>query len=168
MMKTKTSLSLFVRCADVIRWRPSDCFSRDMFFRFPARQNTTTISAFNGYVRPEPAGRHEPPVQTVTSLPGGTNWVNYVQLPVTQAVNTNLLVAFNPPAGMALISAGSFTMGDALGDGASWELPLHTVYVSAFYMDKYDVTKALWDDFTTGPSPTVIVLLWGCGEGDND
>jgi formylglycine-generating enzyme required for sulfatase activity len=47
-------------------------------------------------------------------------------------------------SGMALIPAGSFTMGDALvGDG--FVLPLHTVYVSAFYMDKYDVTKSLWD-----------------------
>jgi formylglycine-generating enzyme required for sulfatase activity len=52
-----------------------------------------------------------------------------------------------PPSGMALIPAGSFTMGDCMdpSDGYPDELPLHTVYVSAFYMDKYDVTKALWD-----------------------
>jgi formylglycine-generating enzyme required for sulfatase activity len=48
------------------------------------------------------------------------------------------------PSGMALIPAGSFMMGDSM-DGDSSALPLHTVYVSAFYMDKYDVTKALWD-----------------------
>ena len=118
------------------------------FFRISGPA-ATTITAFNGdgtLVWSNALAGTNYTVQTVTSLPGGTNWVNYVQLPVTQAVNTNLLVAFNPPAGMALIPAGSFTMGDALGDGASWELPLHTVYVSAFYMDKYDVTKALWDD----------------------
>ena len=40
-------------------------------------------------------------VQIATSPPGGTNWVDYVQLPVTNSVNTNLIVAFNPPAGMA-------------------------------------------------------------------
>ncbi|HZL77817.1 MAG TPA: SUMF1/EgtB/PvdO family nonheme iron enzyme, partial [Candidatus Limnocylindrales bacterium] len=54
----------------------------------------------------------------------------------------------NIQSGMALIPAGSFQMGDNLGDGASSgltdELPVHTVYVSAFYMDKYDVTLALW------------------------
>ena len=54
-----------------------------------------------------------------------------------------------PPASMALIPAGSFTMGDSFGDGAAqgwpYEVPLHSVYVSAFYMDKYDVTKTLWD-----------------------
>ena len=50
------------------------------------------------------------------------------------------------PTGMALIPAGSFTMGDAIGDGYGEERPVHTAYVSAFYMDKYLVTKALWDE----------------------
>ena len=82
-------------------------------------------------------------VQTDTSLPGGSNWVDYAQIPVTNGVNTNLLIAFNPPAGMVLIPAGSFTMGDTL-DGEYDTLPLHTVYVSAFYMDQFDVTCGLW------------------------
>jgi formylglycine-generating enzyme required for sulfatase activity len=81
-------------------------------------------------------------VQTASSLAGGTNWVSYVQIPVTNLINTNQIIAFNPPSGMALIPAGSFTMGDNL-DGES-DAPVHTVYVSAFYMDKYDVTYALW------------------------
>jgi formylglycine-generating enzyme required for sulfatase activity len=51
-----------------------------------------------------------------------------------------------PPAGMALIPAGNFTMGDAMGDGDTDGTPTHTVYVSAYYMDKHEVTKALWDD----------------------
>ena len=46
--------------------------------------------------------------------------------------------------GMVLIPAGSFTMGDTL-DGDSNSLPLHTNQISAFCMDKYEVTKALWD-----------------------
>jgi hypothetical protein len=47
------------------------------------------------------------------------------------------------PSGMALIPAGSFTMGNCMdpSEGDTDELPLHTVYVSAFYMDKYLVTK---------------------------
>ena len=51
-----------------------------------------------------------------------------------------------PSSGMALIPAGSFTMGNCMdpNEGSSEELPLHSVYVSAFYMDKYDVTLALW------------------------
>jgi sulfatase modifying factor 1 len=56
-----------------------------------------------------------------------------------------------PPTNMALIPAGSFEMGDKVGsieggDGSTNELPVHTVNVSAFYMDKYEVTKALWDE----------------------
>jgi formylglycine-generating enzyme required for sulfatase activity len=49
-------------------------------------------------------------------------------------------------SGMALIPAGSFTMGNCMDPNEGWsdELPLHTVYVSAFYMDKYDVTYSQW------------------------
>ena len=49
------------------------------------------------------------------------------------------------PSGMALIPAGPFVMGDTFGEGGSRELPLHTNQISAFYMDKFDVTKALFD-----------------------
>jgi sulfatase modifying factor 1 len=50
------------------------------------------------------------------------------------------------PAGMVLIPAGSFTMGNCMdpNEGGDFELPLHSVYVSAFYMEQYDVTLALW------------------------
>ena len=48
----------------------------------------------------------------------------------------------NIVSGMALIPAGSFTMGDNLdGEG---DAPVHSVYVSAFYMDQTDVTYSLW------------------------
>ena len=50
------------------------------------------------------------------------------------------------PADMALIPAGTFQMGDTFGEGSSSELPLHDVYIDAFYMDKYEVSKAKWDD----------------------
>jgi formylglycine-generating enzyme required for sulfatase activity len=46
---------------------------------------------------------------------------------------------------MVLIPAGSFTMGDSL-DGDVNALPLHTNQISAFYMDRTEVTKALWDE----------------------
>jgi sulfatase modifying factor 1 len=81
-------------------------------------------------------------VQTVSSLPGSTNWVDYVQLPVTQAVNTNLIFAFKPPDGMVLIPAGVFTIGDTL-DGETDAIPA-TVYVSAFYMDTNLVSSNQW------------------------
>jgi len=58
-------------------------------------------------------------------------------------------------------AGGSFQMGDALGDSSvDWdmELPVHTVQVSAFYMAKYEVTKALWDE----------VRIWGASNGYTD
>jgi formylglycine-generating enzyme len=51
---------------------------------------------------------------------------------------------------MVLVPAGSFSMGDPWNEAPAWlpvrEVPVHTVYVSAIYMDKYEVMKALWDD----------------------
>jgi sulfatase modifying factor 1 len=47
---------------------------------------------------------------------------------------------------MVLIPAGSFDMGDTFNEGESHELPVHSVFVSAFFMDKYEITKEKWDE----------------------
>ena len=49
------------------------------------------------------------------------------------------------PPGMVLIPAGEFQMGSNSGD--SDEKPIHSVYVDAFYMDKYEVTNAQYAAF---------------------
>jgi formylglycine-generating enzyme len=59
------------------------------------------------------------------------------------------------PPGMVLIPAGMFQMGDTFNEGFAWEVPVHMVYVSAFYMDKFEVTKSLWDQ----------VYNWGLTNG---
>ena len=46
---------------------------------------------------------------------------------------------------MVLIPAGAFQMGS--NRGVSDERPVHTVYVDAFYMDKYEVTNAEYKKF---------------------
>ena len=46
---------------------------------------------------------------------------------------------------MVLIPAGEFQMGS--NDGDDDEKPVHTVYVDAFYMDKYEVTNAQYKAF---------------------
>jgi formylglycine-generating enzyme required for sulfatase activity len=48
---------------------------------------------------------------------------------------------------MALIPAGQFTMGSDNGDKD--EKPVHTVYLNDFYIDKYEVTNALYKDCVT-------------------
>jgi formylglycine-generating enzyme required for sulfatase activity len=72
-----------------------------------------------------------------------TNWVDSSAIGMAQRFYRTLAVT--NPAFMALIPAGSFQMGDAL-DAELPAQPIHTVYVSGFYMDKNLVTKALWDD----------------------
>ena len=59
------------------------------------------------------------------------------------------------PAGMAYIPAGSFQMGDTFHEGNTSELPLHNVFVSAFFMDKNQVIKEMWLD----------VYTWAQGHG---
>lgn len=94
-------------------------------------------------------------VQTVLSLPGGTNWVDYVQIPTTNALNTNQLLSFNAPLGMVLIPAGSYTMGNSIGDGDITDANPVGVYVSAFYMDSNSVTYGLWQS----------VMSWATNHG---
>jgi len=85
----------------------------------------------------------------------GADWPGKFSSNMQFRVTANDQVIPTAPTGMALIPAGSFTMGDTFNEGWGWELPTHTVYVSAFYMDKYEVTKALWDS----------VYVWGVAHG---
>jgi formylglycine-generating enzyme len=80
----------------------------------------------------------------------------------TDSASATLSVTTDPgtgpidvPSGMVLISAGNFQMGDHFSEGSTAERPVHTVYVSAFFMDRYEVTKALWDQ----------VYTWAVGNG---
>ena len=52
-----------------------------------------------------------------------------------------------PPDGMVFIPAGEFEMGSNDEDAGSDEQPVHTVYVDAFYMDKYEVTNLEYKQF---------------------
>lgn len=50
-------------------------------------------------------------------------------------------------AGMTLIPAGEFRMGGNAASAYSEEKPVHTVYVNAFYIDKYEVTNEKYKKF---------------------
>ena len=88
------------------------------------------------------------------SLVGNSNGTTWFDTGATGSASRFYRIGL-PPAGMVIIPAGSFRMGDTL-DGDSNALPLHTNYISAFYMDKYEVTKALWDEVKAGKVSTVI------------
>jgi hypothetical protein len=137
----------------------------------PVITDTAMVPRFTFTIQSDLAVTNQ--IQYCTNL-SQTNWEVLTNLVVTQSpywfVDTDappaplrfyrvLALGTNstPPDGMALIPAGSFTMGNCMdpSDGYSDELPLHTVYVSAFYMDKYPVTKSLWD----------TVKAWNGGNG---
>ena len=59
------------------------------------------------------------------------------------------------PAGMLLIPFGPFQMGDNFFEIGNDTLPVHTVFVSAFFMDKFEVNRELWLD----------VYSWAIGHG---
>jgi len=52
------------------------------------------------------------------------------------------------PNGMVLIPAGLFQMGDNLDNDPAAQ-PVHDVYISAFFMDRYEVTGELWNQVAT-------------------
>ena len=85
-------------------------------------------------------------VQTAAAPVGLSGWVDYVQVPATNPITTCRLFDPNPPAGMVFIPAGTCTMGDTFSEEYPDELPLHTNSLSAFYLDQFEVSKALWDE----------------------
>ena len=62
---------------------------------------------------------------------------------------------FNDSDTMVLIPAGDFEMGSNDGDAEDDEKPVHTVYLDAYYIDKYEVTVGQYKEFVqeTGYRP---------------
>ncbi|MEI6150805.1 MAG: SUMF1/EgtB/PvdO family nonheme iron enzyme [bacterium] len=99
----------------------------------------------------------------------GTDWPGQYSSAVRFKV-TATACAPDPsiPVGMVLIRAGSFQMGDNLGDGWSAEVPVHTVYVSAFYMDRTEVTWGKWKEVRTWSATRGYDIgSVGSGKADN-
>ena len=88
-------------------------------------------------------------LQTTTNL-SSTNWVTVLNAgPVTAVTVSNTLPAkffrlSALPAGMTLIPAGAFTMGNSIGDTNITDANPTNIYISAFAMDLNQVTYGLW------------------------
>jgi sulfatase modifying factor 1 len=74
----------------------------------------------------------------------GEDFVGDLQVRVIATDGTEPAAA---PDGFSLIPAGEFQMGQA--DGKVNEVPVHGVFVSAFYMEQLEVSKSLWDSVYT-------------------
>jgi formylglycine-generating enzyme required for sulfatase activity len=85
---------------------------------------------------------------------------------LSASTSFSLSVNYPAPTGFALVTAGSFTMGDSR-DGDPYA-PTRTVTLDTFYMGKYEVTKAEWDQVRTwGLSNGYTDLAVGGGKANN-
>jgi len=104
---------------------------------------------------------------SATNLVSPVNWTavsgqNAVTNPIS---GTQQFYQLMPP-GMALIPAGSFTIGDTL-DGETDAIPA-TVYVSAFYMDTNLVSSNQWQSvYTYATNQGYTFVNSGSGKATN-
>jgi formylglycine-generating enzyme required for sulfatase activity len=77
-------------------------------------------------------------------LSGFDDWSCSIQVESNRTANVNATLTSEYYA-MELIEEGLFMMGSDSGD--SDERPVHPVYVSAFYMDRYEVTNEQYKGF---------------------
>ena len=94
------------------------------------------------------AHRLFPPKNNGKSRSGGCILIalaSLLLLSLTGAIKSVSMPKSSDIPGMVLIPAGEFQMGSSTG--YSNEKPVHTVYIDAFYMDKYEVTNAQYKAF---------------------
>ncbi len=91
-------------------------------------------------IEPSPVVAEKPATENAGKLPLTNETTTAIDIPETE-------VKEPPPPGMVLIPAGSFMMGNTFsGEGTGSEEPVRQIVVTAFYMDRHEVTKAHWDD----------------------
>jgi len=101
-------------------------------------------------------------LQNIQTLDSGSNTVFEAAVPMAYRV---VRVTNEPPAGMTWIDGGEFVMGDTQGLGYSDEAPVHTNWISGFWMDEMEVTKRQWDRVAEWASTNGYDLTTGDGEG---
>jgi formylglycine-generating enzyme required for sulfatase activity len=115
-----------------------------------------------------PVGTNSASFTTPALTATTTYWVR-----ITNAAGTvdstlaTVTVGSSTPADLALIPAGAFQMGRTSGD-TDTNAPSVSVTVSAFYMGKNEVTKALWDEVRTWAAANGYTdLATGAGKAAN-
>jgi len=85
--------------------------------------------------------------QKVTVKPKGKEVVSVILEEVKAGEMGAPTIIGKDSAEMILIPAGEFIMGSPEGEGDDDEHPQHTVFLDAFYIDKYEVTNAQYKQF---------------------
>jgi formylglycine-generating enzyme len=80
------------------------------------------------------------PINTIDAL---TNTSFSVAVPMYYRV---MMTTNQPPLGMIWIDGGDFVMGDSQGVGNPDERPIHTNFISGFWIDETEVPKTKWDE----------------------
>lgn len=78
-------------------------------------------------------------VQHATTLMGVSNWTDYAGQAVTNLLMAARLFDFTAPSGMVFIPGG-------INVGTDPDFGAYSLKVSSFYMDRIEVTKAMWDE----------------------
>ena len=96
-------------------------------------------------------------------------WNGGADLPDVATSQLCVRILADDSMSMALIPAGPFTMGNCMtsSEGGSDELPMHTVMVSAFYMDKHEVTSQQWFEVRTWALANGYAFGAGSGKAAN-
>jgi formylglycine-generating enzyme required for sulfatase activity len=93
-------------------------------------------------------------IQYLNEFAATNNWLCLTSLSVTDSpchvFDTNAAAsrfyrALAVSPNLALVPGGSFQMGDAFDQLGADEVPVHTATVSAFYIERTEVSKALWN-----------------------
>ncbi len=90
--------------------------------------------------------RHEKKILVILGIVIAALVCVVVGLVVFMTISLRGMATGHVPSGMVPVSTGSFQMGDQFNEGHDYELPVHTVHISAFQMEQYPVPKALWDE----------------------
>jgi len=96
-------------------------------------------------------------------------WFAAGDFPLTITTHARVRVTATETPSMALIPAGAFVMGNCMDASEGWsgELPVHAVMVSAFYMDKYEVTSQQWFAVRNWAMANGYTFGAGSGKGAN-